>query len=148
MLRCRPVGQDEFDGFFDLMQNEAGDYLGEAMNFLNMSEQGFRKLFKTVGEVYAICEDEKVAGFYWIEKRGKVLHLHGLVLSSEFQGRGIGRSVMKMLEDEFRDDFEMIELGVHESNAKARDLYQKLGYIVVRELPEIGFLIMQKRLKG
>ncbi len=147
MLRYRPAREDEFDRLFDLMQSEAGDYLRKAMKLMNISEQRFKNLFMTVGELYAIYDDERIAGFYWIEKREKILHLHGLVVSSEFQGRGIGRSVMKMLEDEFKDDFEIIELGVHESNIKARDLYQKLGYTVVRKLPEIGFLVMQKRLK-
>lgn len=72
--------------------------------------------------------------------------MHGLVVAGEFQG--IGRSVLKMLENEFKDDFEIIELGVHESNRKARDLYNKLGYAVVRNLPDLGFHIMQKRIDG
>ncbi|MGQ9604270.1 MAG: GNAT family N-acetyltransferase [bacterium] len=148
MLKYRRAREGELDQLFEIMQHEVGNYLREAMVLMGINMEEFRNLFGTVGEVHVISLDNKVAGFYWIEKRAKVLHLHGLVVASEFQGLGIGRSVLEMLENQFKDDFEIIELGVHESNRKARDLYNKLGYIVVKSLPDLGFHIMQKRING
>jgi ribosomal protein S18 acetylase RimI-like enzyme len=39
---------------------------------------------------------------------------------------------------------EAIELGVHQSNERAKALYERLGFQVLRYRPEVGFFIMQK----
>ncbi len=69
------------------------------------------------------------------------------MLREEFQGRGIGTEVLEMLERDYRSRMAAIELGVHQSNAKAKLLYERLGYQTVKYLPELGFYIMQKPLR-
>jgi ribosomal protein S18 acetylase RimI-like enzyme len=41
-----------------------------------------------------------------------------------------------------------IELGVHETNEAAQSFYLRQGFKVEKTLPELGFLIMRKRLRG
>jgi ribosomal protein S18 acetylase RimI-like enzyme len=51
-----------------------------------------------------------------------------------------------MLADAYKDSMDAIELGVHQSNAGARRLYEKLGFITVKQREDLGFQIMQKQL--
>jgi ribosomal protein S18 acetylase RimI-like enzyme len=98
------------------------------------------------GQVYGIYQDGQLAGFYWIEEREDTLHLHGLILKSEFQGQGIGSQVLAMLAASYRSRVKAIELGVHRSNERAIALYERTGFETARTLDDLGFLVMQKPL--
>lgn len=39
-----------------------------------------------------------------------------------------------------------IELGVHQSNVKARQLYERVGYQVVKYLDDLGYFVLQRPL--
>lgn len=145
-IMCQPAAPEQYDEFFQLMLEEAKDYLEQTMKLMEMPVERFRQLFETVGQVFAIYLEDRVAGFYWIEGRAEILHLHGLVLGKEFQGKGIGSKILTSLEREYQSKMNAIELGVHRTNTGAKKLYAKLGYRVVRELPELGFEILQKSL--
>lgn len=146
MLTYRPATNEQYDELLQLMVNEAADYLARTMELMQMTLEQAHHLFKTTGQVYGIYQKETLVGFYWIEERGNVLHLHGLILKGEFQGIGIGTQVLTMLADNYRGKMEVIELGVHESNAKARGLYERLGYQTVRHLGDVGFYVMRRPL--
>ncbi len=130
------------------MRKHASNYLGHTLELMRMTWEEFAHLFMTVGQVYGIYEDHRLAGFYWIEERGNVLHLHALVLKEEFQGKGIGTRVLKMLEKKYKNDVKYIELGVHISNERARALYEGLGYEIVKTIDDLGFHIMKKHLSN
>jgi ribosomal protein S18 acetylase RimI-like enzyme len=146
MPTYEPVKVEQYDEFLQLGRDQAANYFERTMELMQMTWQQCDHMFRTVGQVYGICENDQVAGFYWIEERGKVLHLHGLVLKEQFQGKGIGTQVLKMLETKYRGSMDAIELGVHKSNEKASALYERLGYETVKRLEDFGFYIMQKRL--
>lgn len=145
-VRYERASAGDYDKFLGWTRDEAG-YLGPTLELMQMTWPEFETLFRTVGQVYGICEDGQPAGFYWIEERDAVLHLHGLILQESFRGRGIGTKALKMLEDRYREEMDVIELGVHESNVRARALYDKLGYETVKVLDHLGFYVMQKRLE-
>lgn len=146
MLTYEPVTAEQYDEFLRLMRDEAADYLERTTELMQMTWEQFAHLFRTVGEVRGIYANGELAGFYWIEVRGSTLHLHGLFLKAAFQGQGIGTQVLQMLEAGHRGKVDAIELGVHESNARARALYERCGYRVVQTLRELQFHIMQKHL--
>jgi ribosomal protein S18 acetylase RimI-like enzyme len=148
MLTCKPANPDQHDDFFQLMLDEAVDYLEHTMKLMGLSLEHFRQLFKTVGKVYAIYHNDQLAGFYWIEEREGTLHLHGLVLRKDFQRKGIGSEILNLLETEYASRVKAIELGVHQSNTGARQLYEKSGYRLVKQMPELGFDILQKPIPG
>lgn len=148
MLTFKPATSEQYDEFFQLMQKEAADYLQHTMELMQITPEQARYLFECVGQVYGIYQGDQWAGFYWIEERDEILHLHGLILREEFQGQGIGTQVLEMLERDYRSRVAAIELGVHQSNAKAKLLYERLGYQTIKYLPELGFYIMQKPLEG
>lgn len=147
MLTYQPILPKQYDELFQLMQDEAADYLEHTLHLIQMTTEQFKQLFQTVGEIYGIYQNERLAGFYWIEERERTLHLHALILRREFQRKGIGTQALQNLEREYRSRVDTIELGVHQSNEGAKSLYEKLGYRTVNQLSELGFFIMQKSLQ-
>lgn len=143
-LAYEPAEDEEYEAFLRLMEEHAAGYLNRSLTLMEMTQETFACLFRTVGEVYGIYEDSRLAGFYWVEKRGAVLHLHGLILKEGFRGRGIGSQVLRDLEARHGQGVTTIELGVHASNRGARRLYERLGYKTVKHLEELGFEIMQR----
>jgi ribosomal protein S18 acetylase RimI-like enzyme len=137
---------EQYDEFMRLMHDEAAGYLRGAMELLQMTQEEFDHLFRTLGHVYGIYEDEQLAGFYWIEERERVLHLHALILKSQFQGGGIGTRILSMLASGYKDTMNYIELGVHESNERAIRMYERQGFKTVKRLDDVKFCIMQKQL--
>ena len=129
-----------------LMRDEAHEYLRRTMELMQLTQEQFNHLFRTIGHVHGIYEGERLAGFYWIEERERVLHLHALILRSEFQGRGIGTEVLNMLASGYKGTMSSIELGVHVSNERAIRLYEQQGFRTVKQLDDVKFRIMQKQL--
>jgi RimJ/RimL family protein N-acetyltransferase len=113
---------------------------------LDMTWEEFPHLFRTVGDAYGIYEDGELTGFYWVEIREAVLYLHGLMVKEPFRGHCIGTRVLHELEARYGDGLNTIELGVHGSNRRAKKLYQRLGYEMVKTSDDLGFDVMQKHL--
>ena len=75
MLSYRPASQEQYETFFDLMVAESSDYIHTTMQLMQGDLAEFSQLFRTVGEVFGIYQDNELAGFYWVELRETVLHL-------------------------------------------------------------------------
>lgn len=140
----RLAASEQFHDFFQLMVAKSGDYLDSALSLMETDRARFAQLFRTVGQVYGIYQEDAWVGFYWVEVRDALLHLHGLILRPEFQGKGIGKQVLADLEAEYEDRVEAMELGVHRSNEHALALYERAGFRIVKVLEELSFLILQK----
>lgn len=130
----------------ELLEYEAGEVLEAARQTLGISAQEFEAFVQSVGCVAVIRERGQAAGFVWMEKRDRVLHVHGIVVNQPFRRRGIATEVLSLLEAEYGDVVDTIELGVHQANHQARALYAKLGYRTVHRVEEIGFHILRKAL--
>jgi len=148
MVTLEPATEDEYEGFLELTRQETAAYLEATMRLMKATWEEYGRWFRTVGQVFTIRDGGDVAGFCWIEERGRVLHLHGLVLGKEHRGRGIGGRVLEMLEARSAGRVDAIELGVHVSNKDAIRLYERTGFRTVKTLDDLGFLIMQKRMAG
>ncbi len=147
-LDCRPIRTEEYEECLRLMLSLAGAYLERTLELMQIDRRQFGELFRTAGKVFVISHQKMQAGFYWIEERGKVLHIHALILREEFQGRGLGTSILRKLEKEYRNRMDKIEIGVHTSNQRAVALYKRLGYEIHKSLDYLGFLIMRKDVSG
>lgn len=135
---------EQCDEFLQMMLEEMSGYLEQTIRYMQMTWEEFVELFRARGLVYALYQDGSLAGYYWIELRGRVLHLHGLVILPEFRGCGIGTQVLRKLVREYANRIDAIELGVKDENIRARHLYEQEGFRVTDRLQEIGFTIMQK----
>lgn len=146
MLAYRPVQRGQYDLFLELMRQQTDTDYEHVLQLMELTWQEYAQLFRERGQVYGIYSDEQLAGFYWIELRGETLHLHGLILKDAFQGQGIGTAVLQKLEQEYRDQAQVIELGVDQTNAGAKALYERLGYETADVLDELKFIVMRKPL--
>jgi GNAT superfamily N-acetyltransferase len=64
--------------------------------------------------------------FFTAEEHG---HVSDIVVAPEAEGRGVGRALMEAAEDWARGrGYRLLSLHVFEANARARALYERLGY--------------------
>lgn len=148
MLTYQRASAEQVETFLHLLRLDATDYLDRTMELMHMTWPQFTHLVKTAGHVYAIYHEGQVVGFYWIEERDRIVHLHGLVINRAYQGQGIGTEVLTGLARQYADRMDAIELGVHESNTRARALYERLGYRMTKHLADLGFYILQRPLSA
>ncbi len=143
MLTYKEVGGAEVVEFLELLREDARDYLDQTIAQMGETWEHFVQIAQQVGKVYGVSQDGQTAGYYWIEERGKELHLHGILVKAAFRGQGIGTLILEKLRTDYAGQMDVIELGVHDSNARAKTLYERLGFVTVRRVEELGFSVMQ-----
>ncbi|MHA2273113.1 MAG: GNAT family N-acetyltransferase [Candidatus Hodarchaeales archaeon] len=91
-------------------------------------------------------EEEELGGFLWYNfTEDSEIWLTTLIVASRFQGRGIGSSVLSLLEEEARKKgIDRIELGVQKVNVKAIEFYKNRGFRELEEIKYAGTAIMRK----
>src|SRR4030043_1891063 len=146
MLKFKSANAEQYDVFLQLMWDDGQEYWADTMRIMQLTWEEYAQIFRKRGEVSAIYQDENLAGFYWIEERVDTLHLHGLILKNEFQGRGIGTAILSILAERYTNKMDKIELGVYQSNTGAIRFYERLGFKITRSLSDLPFYIMQKPL--
>lgn len=144
MLTYELANPEALDRHWHLMQESAADYLSRTLALMEITPAVLRRIFEDTGDVVGIVRDGQEVGFYWIEERGTIVHLHALILKPEVRGQGIGTAVLENLIDRYRLTHQAIELGVHEGNPGARTLYERLGFRTVHHLQDLGFDVMQR----
>lgn len=91
-----------------------------------IDEQYWKKNYELVkgmlleSEVYVYDENKEVYGFIGINGE----HIEGLFIASEFQSRGIGKSLL----DFMRKKKERLHLNVYQKNIRAINFYKKEGF--------------------
>jgi len=146
MIRIERAKESDYSFYMNLMVEEASEYLKNTLELIKISKEEFNSLFKTIGDVYCIYEDDINVGFYWVEKRIFVLHIHAIVVMKRYQGMGIGSTVLDHILTNHTRGIQTIELGVHKNNQAAIALYSKNEFKTIKTLEEINFLIMNKEL--
>ena len=148
MLTVQVVKGERVVEFLELLREDARDYLDQTIALMGETWEHFVQIAQQVGKVYEVVQDGQSAGYYWIEERGKELHLHGIVVKAEFRGQGIGTAILEKLREDYTGRMEVIELGVHDSNVRARALYERMGFVTLRRVEQLGFAVMQMEMKG
>jgi ribosomal protein S18 acetylase RimI-like enzyme len=148
MLTYRQASGEQIVAFLELLREDARDYLDKTMALMGETWEHFVEIVRQVGRVYGVYQDGDLAGYYWIEERDRELHLHGIVVKMEFRGKGIGKAILEKLQDDYAGRMDVIELGVHDSNGRAKALYERMGFVTVRRVEELGFTVMKVQVKG
>ncbi|TSC60351.1 MAG: N-acetyltransferase GCN5 [Parcubacteria group bacterium LiPW_15] len=80
--------------------------------------------------VYLIEEEGRIAGDISYElKSPEHAYLSGLVVTPQFQGKGIARAALAQILDQLKD-MKRIDLVTHPDNVAALKLYQSFGFII------------------
>lgn len=151
-IHLKLLSEDCVDAFIQLSWEEAGQYLEPALRSLNTDLDGFRQIARQTGSLYGVMTGDEAprscpAGYCWLELRGEVLHLHGLAFYPEMRGLGLGGATLELLASQYCDRALAMELGVHDSNAGARRLYERHHFVLVKRKDELGFSILQRDLR-
>lgn len=100
------------------MNDELGELLPNEMHSLNQF-------------LYAISDEEIRIGYVWYEITGDSAWLYFLGFDEQFQGRGYGSQVMKLVEKHCAQQaINSIGLNVFALNTHAVSLYKKAGFFV------------------
>lgn len=78
---------------------------------------------------------DRMVGYILLKHREFSIHIWDIVVYPEFQGKGIGTSLMEYAEKTAKSKFQYLTLAVLESNTAALRLYRKLGYINLQFTP-------------
>jgi ribosomal protein S18 acetylase RimI-like enzyme len=143
MLTYAAPTAEQYDQSLKMMWDDGQEYWENTLRLMQMTWEQYAQIFRTLGEVQAIYQDDQLAGFYWNELREHTLHLHGLILKPEFRGQGIGTAVLNKLSQSSSGKVARIELGVYQGNTGAIRLYQSMGFTITRTLDDLHFYIMQ-----
>lgn len=83
--------------------------------------------------IIAETKDHKIAGFVVTEFHSATMrnavNIVDIAVAPELQGQGIGRALMEQVEETaLKNEFDTVTLQVRKSNAKARGLYDSMGF--------------------
>lgn len=88
--------------------------------------------------------EDGLAGFFTYSERQDVMFLHTVVIASDIQGQGLGKQVMRYLEEAARArGLAGVELCVQTNNRRAIRFYERLGFQPV-EMPYANTKLMHK----
>jgi ribosomal protein S18 acetylase RimI-like enzyme len=90
----------------------------------------------------------KIIGHIALLPKAEDLYLCYVILSPEYRGKNIAEKMIKEAEEFCRLNYPNLELflNVSRENARAKKLYEKMGYVTYQELEEKFKMV--KRLKG
>jgi ribosomal protein S18 acetylase RimI-like enzyme len=148
MLSFEPATTDQhYEALLQLIYNQKSAYLDPVLDLIDLTQEQFGRYFRSTGTAYRIYLDKKLAGLCWIIERECTLVLLGLIVKTEFQGRGIGSQALTWLESHCSAECQVCELDVYCTNIRARALYERMGYQVIQHDTQTGFYTMRKALQ-
>lgn len=149
---AKNMNEKEKDAVLNLVYSTFDAYVGKDYSqegrdtfYKFINKENLNKIFET-GERVIIAEvEEEIIAF--LATRNKT-HISLFFVDSDFQGRGIGRSILNILEEEcLRADEEYISVN---SSPYAEKAYMKMGFEKKEELQEkdgICYIPMIKKVK-
>lgn len=109
--------------------------------FFDQERINIRDIYLERAETWVYEDEGQVVGF--LSMVGN--EVGGIFIHPEFQGRGVGRSLM----DKARERSEkQLELEVYKDNFNARGFYEHYGFVVIYEylFEDTGYLMLRMRL--
>ena len=145
-LRLVPLDIGGYDEFWSLFQQAMPANADEVVAGLGIDPEEYERLPRETGELRQIRCGGDTTGYVWLEVRGRELHVHALLLRPEYRGRGLAGRLLELLVTMYREEVDVVELGVEPGNIAARTVYERAGFEYVGE--RLGFLVMRRRLRG
>jgi len=127
MITLREIDRDNF---YDVIKLSVAD---EQKEFVasNMYSLAQAKAFPEC-ICLAIYHDEVLVGFtmYCMDHEDQEYWIYRLMIDAKHQSQGYGKAAMELLIDRIQEDLQhrMIYISFEPDNARARHLYEKLGF--------------------
>lgn len=129
-ISIRDCQKSDLDFVYDLMKLNMKDYVQKYWGAWD--EEKFKNGLKQ-GRISVISYEEERIGFFDISLNLKKTYIHNLQIINSYQGQGIGKMAMNIIEEIARsNNSETIEARVFKSNP-AVNFYKKIKYKVINE---------------
>jgi len=77
--------------------------------------------------------DHVAIGFFMTLERGRDVEPHTICIAPEYQGRGLGTTIVRRLLSHAQDQRRGVHLSVLKPNKAALSLYERLGFVITGE---------------
>jgi RimJ/RimL family protein N-acetyltransferase len=96
-----------------------------------------RSLFEPI-QIFAILENQEVVGMLALYCKGQILWISHLMIGQQYQGRGIGSQVLKLIPKEAISKRSFVEMraGVLEGNLTGQNFFRRAGFVLQGQLPD------------
>jgi ribosomal protein S18 acetylase RimI-like enzyme len=129
-----PIGIDDFEFRYGVYVQTIKPYIDD--RFPDWDDDQHREMMRsnltTGGNHFAIVIDDVRVGIVQISEYDHLLSIDQLEILPEHQGAGIGTAVMRSLMSRAATIMKPLELQVFVVNTGARELYERLGFEVVK----------------
>ena len=85
------------------------------------------------GEASIILAGTRPVGWLQVQDADDVIYVHQLYIGAEHQGQGIGTAILSEILARARRRSKPVHLWVMRNNTRARQLYERLGFLTVDE---------------
>lgn len=120
-----------------LLNSELGKrYFSEKGKARRALEEGFNE-----NDIYvAIDSNNNCKGFVWVKLNG-IFHsfpyIHIISVKRENRGQGIGKTLLKFIEDVYYEQYSKLFLVVADFNPDTKKLYKDIGYSIIGDIPNL-----------
>lgn len=133
--------------YWELSEKELSDFFHSLAKEKDTFRLPLSELLKSEIAIKEGTDNGKIAGIAGI-RRHKMLPLLHIVVSSEFQGRGVGKSLMQKLHEIAKGRYNYIALSVVSENKPAVSLFQWFEYKVIGGKEDYYYMIHTFNVKG
>lgn len=125
-IHIRPAQLSDVEGIFTVRTSVAENHLSrEEMREMGITETTVSNMIKEGSCAWVATDDDEVVGFSMIlREKGS---LYGLFVLPAYEGRGIGRRLTKIAEQELFKHHEVAWLET-DKNSRAAKFYMQLGW--------------------
>ena len=87
---------------------------------------------------------------YWGKQKEKAKYIHSLVVTDNYNGKGIGTKIIQQIENNAKEEnYRFLRLDADSKNPKLCSYYEKLGFkkMGIKELPLSTYNLYEKEIK-
>lgn len=149
MIKIRKATENDIDNINDIYKKVIVDLNKKKIDMLWGDVYPFCEIEYDIKDnnMYIIELDDLIVGSYVLSdfddpdyheikwnNNTNFVYLNRLVINPKFQGKGIAKEVLKLIEEDMKNNnYETIRLTVYEHNLPAIKLYEKFGFTRINE---------------
>jgi ribosomal protein S18 acetylase RimI-like enzyme len=132
-IRLRPASNVDIDRLFEVHRLATRPYVEQVWGWDDDWQAAYFREHFDVTARQVVCWGERVIGFLDVIHETSAVVLQSIEIEPEFQGRGIGSELIRGVNADAERNGLAVKLRVLKVNARARRLYERLGFVQVGE---------------
>lgn len=128
------VEEDDFNGIYNIKKTSVQMYVEKIWGWDEQYQlNDFKNDFKNIGDFRLIVVGNEKVGFLQVASTENSIYIVEIHLVESFRGKGIGTSIIRKIIEQARKNNQSILTGCFRDNTRAKELYLKIGFTIVRE---------------